>query len=83
MAPFLPGDFLEYQGIRIGSELIAYGIVAPSVQILTTGSPTYIRVEDAIIGLFDGQSAATVEWAESRVSLLQGTSDRSCAVTNH
>lgn len=68
MAPFLPGDYITFSGIRAGSEVIAYSIVSDSVQILTTGVPAYIRVEDAIIGTFDTQDPANVAPADSRVS---------------
>lgn len=67
MAPFLPGDYIEFSGIQAGSEIIAYSIVAASVQITTTGVPAYIRVEDAIIGTFDNQDPANVAPADSRV----------------
>ena len=66
MAPFLPGDYITFSGISDGGEIIAYSIVADSVQITTTGVPTYIRVEDAIIGTFDTQSPAEVAPADSR-----------------
>jgi hypothetical protein len=69
MAPFMPGDFIEYSGIRKGDEIIAYSIVATNVQILTDparGHPVYLRMEDAIVGVFspDGDR----ESAPARVS---------------
>jgi hypothetical protein len=67
MAPFMVGDYITFSGISDGEQIIAYSIVADSVQITTTGVPTYIRVEDAIIGTFDTQSAAEVAPADSRV----------------
>jgi hypothetical protein len=67
MAPLLPGDYIEFEGIKVGNEIIAYGMVAPSVQILTPNGPTYVRVEEAIIGIFDTQSNGVVEFADSRV----------------
>lgn len=67
MAPFLVGDYITFSGISDGGEIIAYSIVADSVQITTTGVPTYIRVEDAIIGTFDNQDPAEVAPADSRV----------------
>ncbi|KAK5734173.1 hypothetical protein LTR17_009156 [Elasticomyces elasticus] len=79
MAPFLPGDFIEFKGIRSGSEILAISMVATSVQILTTGMPPYIRVEDAIIGVFDGQPLTAVEFAESR--FIGFTSDASASIT--
>jgi hypothetical protein len=54
MAPFIVGDYIEYSGIRVGNEVIAYSIVAQGVQITTsTGQPTYVRMEDAVIGVYD------------------------------
>jgi hypothetical protein len=67
MAPLLPGDYIEFEGIKVGGEIIAYGMVAPSVQILTPSGPTYLRVEEAIIGIFDTQNNGVVEFADSRV----------------
>lgn len=66
MAPFMVGDYITFSGISDQGEIIAYSIVADSVQITTTGVPTYIRVEDAIIGTFDTQSPAEVAPADSR-----------------
>lgn len=70
MAPFLVGDYITFSGISDGSQILAYSIVADSVQITTTGVPTYIRVEDAIIGTFDNQDPAEVAPADSRVRFL-------------
>jgi len=67
MAPLLPGDYIEFEGIKVGNEIIAYGMVTPSVQILTPSGPTYVRVEEVIIGVFDTQSTNLVEFADSRV----------------
>ncbi|OLN95242.1 hypothetical protein CCHL11_08137 [Colletotrichum chlorophyti] len=52
MAPLLPGDFIEYSGIRSNGEIIVYNLVTSNVQITTTGAPTYIRMEDANIGVW-------------------------------
>lgn len=68
MAPLRPGDYIEFSGIRVDGEIICYALVAPSVQILTTGVPAYIRVEDAIIGVVDRQPPGGVEFADTRVS---------------
>jgi hypothetical protein len=46
MSPLKPGDYVEIEGIKVGSEIIAYGITVPSVQILTPNGPTYVRVEE-------------------------------------
>jgi hypothetical protein len=66
MAPFQVGDYLEYSGINVGGTIVCYTIVAPNVQITTSGAPTFIRVEDAIVGIYDG--GATSEFGDSRVS---------------
>ena len=52
---------------------------SPSVQILNTGVPAYIRVEEALIGVFDAQNAANVEFADSR--FVGYTSDLSVSET--
>lgn len=65
MAPFQVGDYLEYSGINVDGAIVCYAIVAPNVQITTTGAPTFIRVEDAIIGIHDG--GATSEFGDTRV----------------
>ncbi|KAG9584520.1 hypothetical protein KCU86_g6183, partial [Aureobasidium melanogenum] len=77
MAPFQVGDYLEYSGINVGGTIVCYSIVAPNVQITTSGAPTYIRVEDAIIGIFDGTT--TSEFGDSR--FVGYTSDPNAAIT--
>lgn len=76
MAPFLAGDFIEYSGLKVGgNEILAWAITAINVQITTVASstvPNYIRMEDALIGVFD--NAANVEVADIRVSLPQNLS---------
>ena len=52
MAPFVVGDYVEYSGIKIGGEVICYSIVATNIQIATSGVPSYIRLEDLILGVF-------------------------------
>jgi hypothetical protein len=71
MAPFKIGDYIEYNGIKVGGEIICYAIVATSVQITTPPgkSPVYIRMEDAIIGVFDPAQTAVDEFGDTRVSL--------------
>ncbi|KAF2489860.1 hypothetical protein BU16DRAFT_544219 [Lophium mytilinum] len=68
MAPFIVGDFIEFSGIKLpNGEMLVYSIVAPNVQITTTASdtvPNYIRVEVALIGVFDNNPAA--EFADTR-----------------
>jgi hypothetical protein len=66
MAPFQVGDYLEYSGINVGGMIVCYAIVAPNVQITTSGAPTFIRVEDAIVGIYDGTAGS--EFGNSRVS---------------
>ncbi|TKX27708.1 hypothetical protein C1H76_0135 [Elsinoe australis] len=79
MAPLKPGDYIEYSAIRVGGESIVYALVADNVQILTTGVPPYIRVEEAIIGVVDGQAAANIELADTR--FVGYISDASVAIT--
>ena len=68
MAPLLPGDFIVYSGFKAkNGEVIANAIVAENVQITTTGVPTYIRVEEALVGVWTDDGNAEV--AETRVSL--------------
>lgn len=68
MAPFQSGDFIEYSGLKVGGgEILAWAITAINVQITTRASstvPNYIRMEDALIGVFD--NAANVEVADIR-----------------
>ncbi|KAK7985223.1 hypothetical protein PG988_002845, partial [Apiospora saccharicola] len=53
MAPFVVGDWVEYSGYRNSAgHIVCYSIVASNIQITTGGSPTYIRMEDALIGVF-------------------------------
>ena len=68
MVPFRVGDFIEYNGLKVGDEILAYVVTAINVQVTTTASntvPNYIRVEDALIGVFD--TVANVETADIRV----------------
>ncbi|KAG8625844.1 hypothetical protein KVT40_006245 [Elsinoe batatas] len=79
MAPLKPGDYIEYSGVRINGETLVYALVAQNVQILTTGVPPYIRVEEAIIGIVDTQAAANIENADTR--FVGYTTDASVAIT--
>ncbi|TGJ84304.1 hypothetical protein E0Z10_g4464 [Xylaria hypoxylon] len=65
MAPFLPGDFITWSGIRRGGEVIAFSIIAQNVQITTLQDFSYVRTELALVGVsnFNGNT----ELAESRV----------------
>jgi hypothetical protein len=67
MVPFMPGDFIEFSGIRQGGEVIAYAINSPSVMVTTAGIPTYIRVEDAVFGIFDGD-VVNNEFGDSKLT---------------
>lgn len=66
MAPFLPGDFITYSGIRRGNEMICFSIIAQNVQITTLQDLVYIRAELALLGI-DNFNTNT-ELTESRVS---------------
>lgn len=65
MAPFLPGDFITFAGIRRGSEVIAYSIIAMNVQITTLGELVYVRMELGLLGISNFNP--NTELAESRV----------------
>jgi hypothetical protein len=57
MAPLVPGDFVEYSGFVAGNgEHIVYNLVATNIQLTTTGIPTYIRMEAALIGVFSASA---------------------------
>ncbi|TLS29266.1 hypothetical protein PpBr36_01475 [Pyricularia pennisetigena] len=80
MAPLVPGDWIEYSGFKRGNTYYAYEIVATNVQITTDpsrGDPTYIRVEDALIGVFN--DGADVESAETK--MIGYTSAQAASVT--
>ncbi|KAK0744253.1 hypothetical protein B0T18DRAFT_470350 [Schizothecium vesticola] len=64
MAPFLPGDFIVYRGFRQGNQLICFEIVAWNVQITTQGAPTYVRVEETLVGIYTPNTLGEV--AETR-----------------
>ncbi|WYZ37026.1 hypothetical protein EsH8_II_000532 [Colletotrichum jinshuiense] len=57
MAPLVAGDFVEYSGIQANGEVIVYNLVVSNVQITTVGLPTYIRMEDANIGVWTADTA--------------------------
>jgi hypothetical protein len=69
MVPFKVGDFIQFSGLRVGSnEILASDISCPSLHVTTqagTDVPNYIRVEDMIIGVAD--TAANVEFADIKV----------------
>ncbi|KAF2646093.1 hypothetical protein P280DRAFT_485872 [Massarina eburnea CBS 473.64] len=67
MVPLAVGDFIEYTGIKSGNTILAFEVAAINVQVTTTASntvPQYIRVEDALIGVFD--TNANIEAADLR-----------------
>ena len=67
MAPFMVGDFIEYVGFKTSNnEVVCHTIIAMNVQITTAGAPTYIRIEEAIIGVYSSDPNAEI--AETRVS---------------
>jgi hypothetical protein len=67
MAPFLPGDFITWSGIKRGNEVIAFGVVAQNVQIQTLQDLVYLRTEIALLGISNFNT--NTELAESRVSI--------------
>lgn len=77
MAPFLPGDFIVYRGFRQGNQLICFEIVAWNVQITTQGAPTYVRVEETLVGIYTPNTLGEV--AETR--FIDYVSDPSVTVS--
>lgn len=68
MAPFLVGDYIEYSGIQSDGDTIVWAITTINVQIRTVAGqnvPNFIRIEDALIGVWD--PAANLEVADQRV----------------
>ncbi|KAK3988406.1 hypothetical protein QBC44DRAFT_371063 [Cladorrhinum sp. PSN332] len=63
MAPFVPGDFIDYRGYKnAAGEIVAFEVVAWNLAILTTSpAPTYIRVELALIGIYTNDPTAEVQ----------------------
>ncbi|KAK5651794.1 hypothetical protein OQA88_11661 [Cercophora sp. LCS_1] len=65
MAPFVVGDFIVYRGFRLpNNEMVVYEIVTWNVQVTTVGSPTYLRVEEVLIGIYTPDTNGEV--AETR-----------------
>jgi hypothetical protein len=53
MVPFKIGDHLTFSGRKVGTEIICFEIVVENLQVRTRPTQsTFIRVEDAIIGVF-------------------------------
>ncbi|KAB5522136.1 hypothetical protein GE09DRAFT_501728 [Coniochaeta sp. 2T2.1] len=66
MAPLTSGDYVEYSAFVAGNgEHIVYNLVATNIQLTTSGVPTYIRMEDAIIGVWTSNQN-TQEVAQTR-----------------
>ncbi|KAH7067597.1 hypothetical protein BKA63DRAFT_424092 [Paraphoma chrysanthemicola] len=69
MVPLKVGDFIEYSGLKVGSnEILASEITCISLHITTqagTDVPNYIRVEEMLVGVPD--TANNVEVADIRV----------------
>ncbi|KLU82812.1 hypothetical protein MAPG_01880 [Magnaporthiopsis poae ATCC 64411] len=64
MAPLQAGDFITWQGIRKGDEVIAFSIVAQNTQIQTLGDIVYVRMELARLGIDNPNPNAEI--AETR-----------------
>ncbi|KAL8389053.1 hypothetical protein RB595_008826 [Gaeumannomyces hyphopodioides] len=64
MAPLQAGDFITWQGIRKGGEVIAFSIVAQNTQITTLGDIVYVRMELARLGIDNPNPNAEI--AETR-----------------
>ncbi|KAK3936824.1 hypothetical protein QBC46DRAFT_452429 [Diplogelasinospora grovesii] len=62
MAPFQVGDFIEFAGFTDpgSGEVICYAITALNVQITTTGTPAFIRMEDVLIGVYTNNPNAEI-----------------------
>lgn len=68
MVPLAVGDFVEYTGIKSANGITAFEVSAVNVQVTTSASdtvPQYIRVEDALVGVFSNN--ANIEVADFRV----------------
>ncbi|KAF6812113.1 hypothetical protein CMUS01_13132 [Colletotrichum musicola] len=72
MAPLVPGDFVTFSGYQSGEKIIVYNLVAFNIQITTVGAPTYIRMEDANIGVW---TADTVNQEIAQTRFVGYTSD--------
>lgn len=69
MVPFVVGDFVSYSGVKNAvGEIVCYEIVAMNLQVTTTGNPSYVRVEEALVGVYSDNGDAEIQ--ETRVSLI-------------
>lgn len=67
MVPFAVGDFVTYSGVKnAAGEIVCYEIVAMNVEVTTTGNPSYVRVEEALVGVYSDNANAEIQ--ETRVS---------------
>jgi len=65
MTPFMIGDFIVYRGFRAPDNvMICFDIVAWNVQVTTSGAPTYLRVEETLVGVYTSDTSGEV--AETR-----------------
>jgi hypothetical protein len=65
MVPFKVGDHLTFSGRKVGTEIICFEIVVENLQVRTRSTQSsFIRVEDAIIGVFTTDPNA--EMADTR-----------------
>lgn len=65
MVPFKVGDHLTFSGRKVGTEIICFEIVVENLQVRTRPTQSsFIRVEDAIIGVFT--TNANAEMADTR-----------------
>ncbi|KAK4169624.1 hypothetical protein QBC43DRAFT_283177 [Cladorrhinum sp. PSN259] len=62
MAPFVPGDFIDYRGYKnAAGEIVAFEVVVGNLAITTTSpAPTYMRVELALIGIYNNDPTAEI-----------------------
>ncbi|KAJ4415046.1 hypothetical protein N0V82_007562 [Gnomoniopsis sp. IMI 355080] len=61
-APFLVGDFISYSGIKTSNgEIAAYQVIVENLEITTTGTPSYIWVEEALIGVYTSNGNAEIQ----------------------
>ncbi|KAJ4390894.1 hypothetical protein N0V93_004493 [Gnomoniopsis smithogilvyi] len=61
-APFLVGDFISYSGVKTSNgEIAAYEVVTENLAITTTGAPSFIRVEEALVGVYTSNTNAEIQ----------------------
>ncbi|KAJ0382326.1 hypothetical protein COL922a_012793 [Colletotrichum nupharicola] len=77
MAPLIAGDFITFSGYQTGGKIVVFELVAFNIQITTTGTPTYVRMEDANIGVW---TADTVNQEIAQTKFVGYTSDSATTV---